>query len=495
MLLLISDFIMKDILSSIDKKLQKLYAMRPFSGSEMRKIREVFRIAYNYSSNHIEGNSLTMHETRSLLLLEIDSSSSKAVTEKRKRDEREILGHDEAISQLWLLDKLNFAEDEMKSDLQITHGLIRDLNKMILVENYKKRVIDSNGDQFFVDVVVGQYKTKNNHVQRRNGSLFYFADVSETQSLMQDLINRYTENKDKIHPIALATMFHYKFIRIHPFDDGNGRVCRLLANIILMHYGYPLFIVPPKQKDEYYDMLEYVDGQFENIPDVLQSNDIDKFRPFIEYVAQRIWRSIDHMISMRKQKTKQYIYWGIWLIFIVILGVFYVYKNTIYNNLTMDTSSILIESGNTLVLENSGTAEEYQIKTEAKDDAPWENIYLYDETWNKIFSLINTNDPAPQYFKKIVGNNLIIDYGTSSERIFAVYDISTKQKIFESAYHEAGSGFIINKENILFEYRVVDWKNLAPCSWLDNGYIEKRYFSFSTRKLEKTGNISCTYFE
>ncbi|MDR3169155.1 MAG: hypothetical protein LBU27_05350 [Candidatus Peribacteria bacterium] len=76
----------------------------------MKTIREEFRLAYNYNSNHLEGNSLTMQETRSLLLVEIDSSATKAVTEKRKRDEKEMIGHDKAVEQLGLLDKLNFAE-------------------------------------------------------------------------------------------------------------------------------------------------------------------------------------------------------------------------------------------------------------------------------------------------------------------------------------------------------------------------------------------------
>ena len=98
----------------LDQRLKILYAMRPFSGSEMQHIREIFRIAYNYHSNHMEGNSLTMQETRSLLLLEIDSAQTKALTEKKKRDEKEMLGHDKAVTALGLLEKLNFAETEMK---------------------------------------------------------------------------------------------------------------------------------------------------------------------------------------------------------------------------------------------------------------------------------------------------------------------------------------------------------------------------------------------
>jgi Fic family protein len=207
------------------------------------------------------------------------------------------------VQELGLLDKLDFAEGEIKSDLKISHKLIKELNTVILVENYKKRVIDANGDQFFVDVIVGEYKTKNNHVQRRDGGIFNFAEAVETQALMQDLIDRYEKNKHSLHPLILASMFHYKFIRIHPFDDGNGRVCRLLVNMILMNAGYPLFMVPMNQKDEYYDILEYMDKQYPSLYDAINSTDSEKYTIFTDYLAQRVLWSVDQMIEIREEKS------------------------------------------------------------------------------------------------------------------------------------------------------------------------------------------------
>ncbi len=322
---------MQELLIIIDKKLKDLYNMRPFSGSEMKKIRDIFRLEYNYNSNHIEWNSLTMQETRSLLFLEIDNSSTKAVTEKRKRDEKEMIWHDNAIQQLWFLDKLDFTEGEIKSDLKITHKLIRELNKIILIENYKKRVIDHNWDQFFVDVIVWQYKSKNNHVKRRDWSIFHFAETSETQALMQDLIDWFEKNKNSLHPIVLATIFHYKFIRIHPFDDWNGRVCRLLVNMILMHFWYPLFITPTAQKEEYYDILEYMDWQFDDIYSVIQSTSTEEYSEFVKYVANRVLWSIQQMIDIRKKwnmRKKLFLLIIVWLLGI---GSFFVYNKIEYN--------------------------------------------------------------------------------------------------------------------------------------------------------------------
>jgi len=331
---------MKSQLVLLEKKLKKLYAMRPFSGSEMKKIREIFRIEYNYNSNHIEWNSLTMQETRSLLLLEIDSSNTKALTEKRKRDKKEMIWHDDAVKHLWLLDKLDFTEVEMKSDLKITHKLIKELNKIILVENYKKRVIDENWDQFFVDVILWQYKSKNNHVKRRDGSIFNFSEYTETHALMQDLINWFENNKNKMHPIVLATMFHYKFIRIHPFDDGNWRVCRLLINMILMNVGYPLFIVPSSQKEEYYDLLEYMDWKYPDIYDAIKDDNSEIYEPFIDYFSNRVLWSIDKMIWVRKRKQlRKFIYSGISIL--VLLWIFVIFNNLQNNDLTNNDTNIL----------------------------------------------------------------------------------------------------------------------------------------------------------
>jgi Fic family protein len=330
---------MNEKIKLLEKKLKKLYSMRPFSGNEMKKIREIFRLEYNYNSNHIEGNSLTMQETRSLLFLEIDSSNTKAITEKRKRDEKEMIWHDQAVQQLWLLDKLDFAEVEIKSDFKISHKLIKELNKIILVEDYKKRVIDENWDQFFVDVIVWQYKAKNNHVKRRDGSIFNFSEYTETHALMQDLIDWFENNKNKLHPIILATMFHYKFIRIHPFDDGNGRVCRLLVNMILMNAGYPLFIVPSSQKEEYYDLLEYMDWKYKDIYEAIKDYTIKNYEPFIGYFANRVWWSIDKMIWVRKRKQlRKMIYGSVFIL--TLLWLFFTFnnfekQNTIKNNINV----------------------------------------------------------------------------------------------------------------------------------------------------------------
>ena len=84
--------------------------------------------------------------------------------------------------------------------------------------------------------------------------------------------------KDKTHPLLIAAMFHYNFVRIHPFDDGNGRMSRLLMNFILMKFGYPPVIINVNLKNDYLNSLQYAD-----------SNDFDKF---IIFIAERLIESL-----------------------------------------------------------------------------------------------------------------------------------------------------------------------------------------------------------
>ena len=85
------------------------------------------------------------------------------------------------------------------------------------------------------------------------------------------------------NPIILAAEFHYKFIRIHPFDDGNGRTARLLMNLILMRFDFPPAIIKTSDKENYYNVLRQADAGM--------------LTPFIDYIAQNIIYSLEIMIS------------------------------------------------------------------------------------------------------------------------------------------------------------------------------------------------------
>ncbi|MDP2841349.1 MAG: Fic family protein, partial [Candidatus Methanoperedens sp.] len=78
----------------------------------------------------------------------------------------------------------------------------------------------------------------------------------EIEYLMMSLISYYHLNKNHIHPLILGSIFHFLFVSIHPFKDGNGRAARLIHSFILLKSGYPIFAFNPEKKYEYFNYLE-----------------------------------------------------------------------------------------------------------------------------------------------------------------------------------------------------------------------------------------------
>ncbi|MDD4604136.1 MAG: Fic family protein [Bacteroidales bacterium] len=123
---------------------------------------------------------------------------------------------------------------------------------------------------------MGQYKTSPNSVRLRNGEIHEYASPEETPALMNDLLNWYNDNKEILHPVQLAAEFHYKIVCIHPFDDGNGRVARLIMNYILLKNNYPPVIIKSDEKESYLTHLQKAD-----------TGDITSLIEYIE--RQSIW--------------------------------------------------------------------------------------------------------------------------------------------------------------------------------------------------------------
>jgi len=252
---------------------QELDSLKPIDKGLEERVMQKMRLDWNYHSNSIEGNSLTYGETKSLIMHHITADG------KPLRDHFEITGHNEAL--LWVIDLV-------KWDRAITENFIRELHKLILKENFLKPAITPTGDSTTKEIKVGEYKTQPNHVKTITGEIFYFAEPHEVKAKMTDLIDWYNEKEKEatINPIVFATEFHYKFIRIHPFDDGNGRIARILMNFILMKHGYHPAIIKKETKEEYFKVLRQADA-----------NNIE---PFVEYIAESVYNSLILMTNAIK---------------------------------------------------------------------------------------------------------------------------------------------------------------------------------------------------
>lgn len=222
-------------------------ALRPLDKDTEGRIQQKFRLDWNFHSNNIEGNSLTFGETKTFLLHGITADG------KPLKDHLDIKGHNQAIEML---------EDIVHDGRDLSENFIREMHQIILHEPYDKPAITPDGKKVRRHIKVGSYKTQPNHVVTKTGETFYFAKPEETPALMNDLMAWYNNaiSERKLHPIELAALLHYKFIRIHPFDDGNGRLARILMNLSLMKFGFPPVIIKTQKKEEYYRALQQADG-------------------------------------------------------------------------------------------------------------------------------------------------------------------------------------------------------------------------------------------
>jgi Fic family protein len=263
---------MENSLQALELKKQ-LDALRPIDKEKEARIMQKFRLDWNYHSNHLEGNSLTYGETKALILFGVTAQG------KPLQDHFEITGHNEAIN--WVI-------DVVKGDYPLNENFIRELHTLLLKAPYEVEAITPDGQSTKKRINVGSYKTSPNHVKTKTGEIFYFATPEETPSKMTDLMNWYREKSEQkgVNPIFLAAEFHYKFIRIHPFDDGNGRTARILMNFILMKFNFPPVIIKTEDKANYFAALQLADA--------------GNIEAFIDYISQNLIRSLEIMIAGAK---------------------------------------------------------------------------------------------------------------------------------------------------------------------------------------------------
>jgi Fic family protein len=264
------------MIDSINKAIElknELDKLRPISKEQELRIMQKFKLDWNYHSNHLEGNSLTYGETKALILFNITAQG------KPLKDHIEMTGHDEAVK--WIY-------DVVKDEYPLTENFIRELHSLLLKESFYVDAITPEGLPTLKKIEIVKYKSIPNHAQTVTGEIFRFATPEETPAKMYDLIQWFSEKKktEDINPIILATEFHYRFIRIHPFHDGNGRTARILMNFILMQFGYPPVIIKTEDKATYFSVLRLADA--------------DDIKPFIKYISDNLIHSIEIMIRGAK---------------------------------------------------------------------------------------------------------------------------------------------------------------------------------------------------
>lgn len=141
----------------------------------------------------------------------------------------------------------------------------------------------------------------------------------------------------------------------------------------------------------------------------------------------------------------------------------------------------------------------YSVKTRERWEFPWEDIYVYDDNGDLVFSLEDNNQP--QYLFALYENFIVLDSWTSaSQRDMLVYDIKYGNKIFQTDYFPWENGLVLNDKEITFYKKIDDsllWEYTLPeCkSEYDNGYIENYGYTIWEDQANDLGDIQCAYFE
>lgn len=198
------------------KKLQK-----QIPPSVLKKQVETFSVHFTYHTQKIEGSALTLKETANLL---VDGITP---VRKPESDMIEAKQHQQVFFEM-----LEHKKKISKGTVLCWHANIFDQT-------------DPN--------IAGQLRRYGVEV---TGSKFEFPSWDEVDDLLNEMFRWYNKNKTKIHPVELAALVHFKFVSIHPFGDGNGRISRLLMNCVLDENHYPMIIIEYKDRPTYYSTLE-----------------------------------------------------------------------------------------------------------------------------------------------------------------------------------------------------------------------------------------------
>ena len=265
---------------TLEKAIAAWRELLPLSEDDRNRLSRRFTVDFNYNSNHIEGNTLTYGQTEILLLL------GKVIGEANVKDVQDMTASNVTLKMM--------KEEALVKETPLTQNFIRTLHRTLLREDYTVYRNLPGGMQTSYTIHAGQYKTRSNSVITRYGDRFEYASPEETPALMTDLVDWYNqaEAEGKLSPVELSTLFHYRYIRIHPFEDGNGRIARLLVNYILTKHDYPMIVVRSRLKYDYLEALHEADLMVGSSPHEGAHASLQNIKPFLQYFKGLIAKEI-----------------------------------------------------------------------------------------------------------------------------------------------------------------------------------------------------------
>ncbi len=243
----------EDYFKEVDEKLAKLNSKRQLSKEATESLQNAINLEWTYNSNGIEGNTLTLKETK--VVLEGITIGGKSV-----KEHLEAINHENAIEYL---------EGLVKDKSEISEWNIKGLHQLIL-----KGIDDDNA---------GRYRNHNVIISWAKHRPPEYIKVSE---LMEKLMINY-DDWDKYHPIVRASLLHGELVKIHPFIDGNGRTSRLIMNMDLMRSGYVPVIIKKDNRLKYYEALDkaHITGDYTDFVKLVTEAENEMLDRYLEVIG------------------------------------------------------------------------------------------------------------------------------------------------------------------------------------------------------------------
>ncbi|MBE0392162.1 Fic family protein [Flavobacterium sp. PL002] len=297
-----------NIKAKLDRIKDKIIQNGKLSKEQINKINNKFRLEWNFNSNSMEGNTLTIEETRSVMVGNLD------VHQKPIKDVLEMKGHDVVISDILKIGK---------GELRLSEKRIKDIHAGIMHEENPEKKLN-----------IGQWKTIANEIINPKGEKYLFVAPELVPDRMHDLLNRtnaaidafQSNSKKAPHPIDIALQFHLEYLEIHPFYDGNGRTARILTNLILIALGYTPFWISKTERSVYYNYIsdiqsyggdkeaffKFISGLVERseqmVLDVIEGKDIeeeDDVEKELEILKRQLKTKNDNVLAKSNEAIKE----------------------------------------------------------------------------------------------------------------------------------------------------------------------------------------------
>lgn len=183
---------------------------------------------------------------------------------------------------------IDFIFDVVKSDRPFTIQFIKELHALVTRNQKYIKAKDQFGHEQQIELKHGEYKTQENNPRRNDGQIVSYCPPIQVASEMDKLIEIYnTISQEKVHPIIIAAWLHHAFTTIHPFQDGNGRIARLIASLVLIKHKYfPFTVLREDAKLKYFASLEQSD---QGCP-----------QPLVNYFCEIQKRTIEKVLNFKE---------------------------------------------------------------------------------------------------------------------------------------------------------------------------------------------------